>query len=698
MPGPFKTSKGNRHNIGASIDETGVNFCVFSRHATAMELLLFEFADSTEPFQIIRLDPLHNRTFFFWHVQVEGLQAGVYYVWRVDGPNDTAVSGLRFDASIELLDPWAMATTDLLWDRAKAVLPNERQHTSIRAAVVDIREYDWEGDIPVNHDIKDSVIYELHAKGFTRHPSSGVAHPGTFAGLIEKIPYLKELGVTDVELLPVMAFDRQDVPPGVSALGNSNYWGYCTHSFYSVHQHYCGSPDPHGQLNEFRDLVKALHKADISVILDVVFNHTAEAGADGPTINMKGFFNEFVYHLDPDDLSLYRDFTGCGNTINCNHPLVTNFIINCLEFWVREMHVDGFRFDLASIMVRGEDGNPMYHAPLPWNIEFSDRLSATKLIAEAWDAAGLYQLGGFPGYRWCEWNGRYRDVIRRFVRGDKGIIGQVATCVTGSSDLYQSQGRQPTNSINYITCHDGFTLNDLVSYNNKHNEANGEKNRDGYNDNLSSNCGAEGPTDDPVVVALREQQIKNFFTILLLSQGVPMLLGGDEVLRSQGGNNNAYCLDNETNWLNWELMRRHAQMLRFVQKMIAFRKQHDCLRRSYFFTGTRHPGQDLPDICWHGIQLHQPLWDDADAQLLAYTLAAEKAGDPHLHLVFNMGESNLKLSLPDIQGRQWYRIIDTAEASPQDIRLDQDTEMSRHSRFSARSHSVMVFEARVNRP
>lgn len=694
MPGPYKTSKGNRHSIGASVDVNGVNFCVFSRHATFMELLLYERGDSTEPFQIIPLDPMHNRTFYFWHVYVEGLGMGVHYTWRVDGPKDTSVSGLRFDASIELLDPWAMATTDILWDRAKAVLPNERQHTSFRAAVVDIRNYDWEGDKPINHPIKESIIYELHVRGFTRHPSSGVQQPGTFAGLIEKIPYLKELGITDVELMPIMAFDRQDVPPGVSALGNSNYWGYSTHSFYSVHQHYCSSPECHGQLNDFRDLVKALHQADIGVILDVVFNHSAEAGADGPTINLKGFFNEFVYHLDPDDLSLYLDYTGCGNTINCNHPLVTNFIVNCLEFWVRELHVDGFRFDLASIMVRGEDGTPMYHAPLPWNIEFSDRLSATKLIAEAWDATGLYQVGGFPGYRWSEWNGRYRDVIRRFVRGDKGIIGEVATCVTGSSDLYQEQGRQPTNSINYITCHDGFTLHDLVSYKKKHNKANGEKNRDGHDDNLSSNCGVEGPTTDGTILALRHQQVKNFFAVLLLSQGVPMLLSGDEVLRSQGGNNNAYCLDNEANWLDWELTQQHARMLRFVREMIAFRKRHDCLRRAYFFTGTQHHEQELPDICWHGVQLHQPLWDDADAQLLAYTLAAAKVGDPHLHVVYNMADTHFKLGLPDIPGRIWYRVIDTAEPSPQDIQLDQKAPSFEHLRYTIQPHSVMVFEAR----
>jgi glycogen operon protein len=660
-----------------------------------MELLLFEKADSTEPYQIIPLDPQHNRSFFFWHVYVEGLAAGAHYAWRVHGPSNTSATGLRFDSSIELLDPWAKAITDVRWDRAKALLPNERCNTSMRAMVVDIKDYDWEGDLPINHKIKDSILYELHVRGFTRHPSAEAEHPGTFAGLIEKIPYLLELGISDVELMPIMAFDRQDVPPGVAALGNTNYWGYSTHSFYSVHPHYCASPLSSQQLNEFRDLIKALHKANIGVILDVVFNHTAEAGADGPVINMKGFFNEFVYHLDPDDLSLYRDYTGCGNTVNCNHPVVTKFIVSCLEYWVRELHVDGFRFDLASTMVRAEDGTPMHHAPLPWNIEFSDRLSATKLIAEAWDAAGLYQVGGFPGYRWSEWNGRYRDVIRRFVRGDKGILGDVSTCITGSSDLYQEQGRQPTNSINFITCHDGFTLNDLVSYKHKHNEANGEENRDGHNENLSWNCGVDGPTDDPDILSFRQQQVKNFFAILLLSQGVPMILAGDEVLRSQCGNNNDYCQDNETNWLDWDLMRKNSHMLRFVQQLIAFRKRHACLRRSYFFTGTRHPDTELPDICWHGYQLHKPLWDDPDAQLLAYTLSADNDDEAHLHIIYNMADSSFDLPLPKIQGHTWYRVIDTAEPSPQDIQPAGDAVLINDEKHVIRQHSIVVFEGRT---
>ena len=395
-----------------------------------------------------------------------------------------------------------------------------------------------EADEPLARPQQNAIIYELHVGGFTSHPSSGVAHPGTFDGLIEKIPYLKALGITHVELLPIMAFDEQDVPPDTAALGLENYWGYSTHSFFSPHPGYCVTPEQGTHQREFRDLVKALHRAGIGIILDVVFNHTAEGGEGGPIINFKGLENGVFYHLDAADKRIYRDYTGCGNTVNCNHPIVASFILNCLEYWVREMHVDGFRFDLASAMARGEDGHPLRDAPLIWGIELSEQLAATKLIAEAWDAVGLYQLGNFPGFRWAEWNGRYRDLIRGFVRGDRGLISEVATRISGSPDFYQPQHRLPINSINFVTCHDGFTLHDLFSYETKHNHANGEDNRDGHNENISSNCGVEGDTADPQILALRRQLAKNTTAILLLSQGVTMLLAGDEVLRSQRGNNN----------------------------------------------------------------------------------------------------------------------------------------------------------------
>jgi glycogen operon protein len=664
--GTYRTSPGERYPLGVTIDQGGVNFSLFSRHADWVELILYDRADSPEPVQVIRLDPDIHRTFFCWHVRVEGLAPGIHYTWRADGPNDVRVSGFRFDPTRELLDPAAVAVTDALWDRRRAIGHGGTHAPSMRAMVLD-DDYDWEGDRPLNRQLQDTIIYEMHVGGFTRHPSAKARHPGTFRGLIEKIPYLRELGITDVELLPVMAFDQQDVPERVAARGLKNYWGYSTHSFQSPHPGYCVSPLEGSHRTDFRDMVKALHRAGIGVILDVVFNHTAEGGADGPVINFKGFGNRGFYHLDPVDRSKYLDYTGCGNTVNCNHPLVGRFIIQCLEYWVREMHVDGFRFDLASAMARGEDGKPLQDPPVLWGIELSDVLARTRIIAEAWDAAGLYHLGSFPGYRWAEWNGRYRDTIRRFVRGDRGLISSVATNICGSSDLYQKSGRLPINSINFVTCHDGFTLWDLVSYGRKHNDGNGEENGDGLDENYSENCGREGETDDPKILARRRGQAKNFTAILLLSIGVPMLLSGDEVLRTQEGNNNCYCQDNGTSWFDWGLVEKNREMFRFVRQMIAFRKRHPILTRARFLTGRQEPGSRFPDIVWHGRQLSKPLWTDPTAQLLAYTMGATQDGEEDLHVVYNMSSRTLNLPLPPLEGRVWFRAIDTAAPSPRDI-------------------------------
>ncbi len=409
-----------------------------------------------------------------------------------------------------------------------------------------------------------------------------------------------------------------------------------------------------------------MHAAGIGVLLDVVFNHTAEAGADGPTINFKGLANDIFYHLDAADRRRYRDYTGCGNTINCNHPQVTSFIVHCLEYWVEELGVDGFRFDLASVFARDQRGELMADPPLPWAIESSRILSRVPLIAEAWDAAGLYQVGAFPGMAWAEWNGRYRDVMRRFVRGDPGLIGEVATRIAGSADLYAPGGRLPGNGINFITCHDGFTLHDLVSYDAKRNQANGEDNRDGSNDNLSWNCGVEGETGDPEVLRLRHRQARNFMAILLLSQGVPMILSGDEVLRSQGGNNNAWCQDNELSWFDWRLVEARADMLRFVRELIALRKRHPGLRRQRFLTGRPGPGASLPDVAWHGERLHEPPWHDGGARLLAFTLGAQDAGEASLHVILNMSDSERTVAVPALAQR-WRLALDTALASPHDI-------------------------------
>ncbi len=667
---------------------------MWGRFATHVELLLYERSDSPTPFQVIELDPEVNRTFYAWHVYVEELTPGTFYGWRMDGPGDTRSTGLRFDKEKVLLDPWAPAVTHDLWKRRPACLPGDNGAFSMRSIVLEDDHYDWKGDEPLNHPMEHAIIYELHVGGFTRHPSSQALHPGTFAGVIEKIPYLKALGVTDVELMPVMAFDEQDVPEGVAARGLRNYWGYSTHSFFSPHPGYTVSPEKGTHRQEFRDMVKALHQAGIGIILDVVLNHTSEGGVGGPTINFKGMVNPGFYHLDFNDRRIYRDYTGCGNTVNCNHPMVSEFLVDCLEYWVQEMHVDGFRFDLASVLVRDQNGAPMYFAPTPWRIEFSNILANTTIIAEAWDAAGLYQVGDFPGFRWAEWNGRYRDVIRRFVRGDRGLIGEVASRVSGSSDLYEWEGRVPSSSINFVTCHDGFTLYDLVSYNGKHNEANGEDNRDGNNDNLSSNYGCEGETNDPIILSLRNRQVKNFMAILLLSQGVPMILAGDEVLRTQRGNNNGYCQDNELNWFDWTLTETNREMLRFVTKMIAFRKRHPCLMRKHFLRGKREEEAPITDVSWHGLKLGEPLWHDPDAQILAYTVGRQRGEEEDLHIIFNMSDHGVEMPLPPLVGRVWHCAIDTGQPLPGDILEPADQRRTKGSSYPVSPRSVVVLESR----
>jgi len=687
--GALRVLPGEPYPAGASLAPGGVNFSVFSRNATAVSLVLYAAAGDATPLQVIELDPVHNRTFFFWHVHVAGARAGLWYAWRVDGPDDTARTGYRFDPRRELLDPWAKAVDDSRWDRARALAGDPG--TSLRARVCNDEAYDWEGDTPLNHPPEDSIIYEMHVGGFTRHPSSGVAAPGTFAGLIEKIPYLKALGITDVELMPVMAFDPADVPPGTAALGLTNFWGYSPYGFFAPHPPYCTGEDGR---RDFRDMVKALHRAGIGVILDVVFNHTAEGGADGPHISFKGFGNEIFYHLDPDDRRRYRDYTGCGNTVNCNHPLVARYLVQCLEYWVREMHVDGFRFDLASVMARGEDGQPMYHAPVLWNIEFSAPLAHTRIIAEAWDAAGLYQVGDFPGFRWSEWNGRYRDAVRRFVRGDGGLLGEAASRIAGSSDLYHGSGRLPINSVNFVTCHDGFTLADLVSYGRRHNEANGEGNRDGIAESHGWNCGVEGPTDDADIIALRERQARNHLAVLLLSQGVPMLLAGDEVLRTQHGNNNAWCQDNETGWFDWRLAEANAGFLRFTRELVQLRRRHRSLRRRRFLTGAPGSGLGtLPDIRWQDADGVLPNWGAREATLLAFTLSGRDPGEPHLFVALNPSAQPRDVRVPAISGRQWHRAVDTALPSPADIAAPGAQEAAAGDTYAVAARSVVVLES-----
>jgi isoamylase len=651
------------HPLGATHRPDGVNFSLFSGNATGVELLLFSAHDEPLPFQTIRLDPAINKTFCFWHTFVRGLPVEAHYAYRVHGPLEPA-EGHRFDPGKVLIDPYARGNTDALWKRAAACASGDNVATSMRSVVIDTSGYDWEGDRPLHRPMEDTIIYEMHVRGFTQSPTSRVAQPGTFAGIVEKIPYLADLGITAVELLPVFDFDENDAPSGMGA-PLRNYWGYGPIGFFAPQPWYCVSPEHGHHLDEFRDMVKALHRAGIEVILDVVFNHTGEGGAEGPVFSFKGIDNRTYYFLTPGHPDRYEDFSGCGNTFNCNHPIAQKLIIECLRYWVREAHVDGFRFDEGSILTRGEDGLPAARPPVVWQIELDDELAGAKVIAEVWDAAGLYQIGNFPGYRWAQWNGRFRDDLRRFVKGDAGMIGSVASRLGGSADFYEKQGQRPINSINFVSCHDGFTLNDLVSYNEKHNEANGEDNRDGFAENLSWNCGVEGESADPEIEALRERQIRNFAVLLLLARGVPMFGAGDEIRRTQRGNNNAYCQDNETSWFDWSLVEKHRDLLRFWKGLIAFRKRHATLHRGSFYTGASG-ARGLPDIVWHGVKLNQPGWKDPNARVLACTLAGE-GDDPDLHIMLNMYWEPLDFELPVGAGRNWGKAIDTFQKPPRDL-------------------------------
>lgn len=679
--------------LGATVSNDGVNFSVFSRHATAIELLLFDRVDDPRPVRVIPIDPAANRTYHYWHVFVPGVRAGQLYGYRVDGPIDPA-NGLRFDRTKVLLDPYsrAIAVPDG-YDRSAAIQPGENTATAMKSAVADPSGYDWEGDTPLRHPSARTIIYEMHVGGFTRHPSSGVAEHkrGTFAGLVEKIPYLQQLGITAVELLPVFQFDSQDCPPG-----KVNYWGYSPVLFFAPHQAYSSRRDPLAAIDEFRDTVKALHKAGIEVILDVVFNHTAEGDHRGPTLCFRGFDNSAYYILERDR-SRYANYAGTGNTLNANHPVVRRMIVDSLRYWVEVMHVDGFRFDLASVLDRDESGQPIPNPPVLWDIESDPVLAGSKLIAEAWDAAGLYQVGSFIGDSWKEWNGRFRDDVRSFFRGDAGSVRRVANRIVGSPDIYGHQEREAEQSVNFVTCHDGFTLNDLVSYNQKHNETNGEGNLDGADDNRSWNCGVEGPTDNVAIESLRNRQAKNFLTITLLSVGMPMILMGDEVRRTQRGNNNAYCHDDETSWLDWTLAEKHPDVHRFVSLLNARRVlrevEHERARTS-LNKWIREARQS-----WHGVKLGKPDWRDDSHSLALYAELPHEGQD--VYLIINAYWEPLDFELPALSGRRlWRRWVDTSRDTPQDI-VPWHTAPSlscNEYRVEPRSVVVLFAEAEPDRP
>ena len=655
--------KGLSAPLGATVYSGGVNFSVFSKSATLIELLLFDDENAAQPAKIIPLDPNQHRTYHYWHVFVPDMKPGQIYGYRAYGPL-APDHGFRFDGEKILLDPYGLAVAvPEAYNREAANRPGDNAAVAMKSVLADPGRYDWEGDLPLKRPFAETVIYELHVRGFTRHPSSGVASAkrGTYAGLIEKIPYLKDLGITAVELLPVFQFDPQDAPKG-----RVNYWGYQPVSFFAPHHAYSSRKEPLGVLDEFRDMVKALHRAGIEVILDVVFNHTTEGGGNGPTLCYRGLANDFYYILEKDK-SHYADYTGCGNTLNANQPIVRRLIQDSLRYWVTQMHVDGFRFDLASILSRDEAGRPLPNPPVLWDIESDPLLAGTKLIAEAWDAAGLYQVGSFVGDTWQEWNGRFRDDVRRFLKGDNGSVSRVASRLLGSPDIYSHKEREAEQSVNFITCHDGFTLNDLVSYNHKHNEANGENNRDGSDDNLSWNCGVEGSTDDPAIEALRDRQVKNFFALELLAAGTPMLLMGDEVRRTQRGNNNAYCQDSDISWFDWSLLERHADIHRFVKALNGFRQRRDVVAEE----GKLSLNELLQraKIEWHGVALHRPDWSE-HSHSLAFTLQSLRARYL-LHGILNGYWEPLTFELPPVpaesQQQRWRRCVDTALASPDDF-------------------------------
>ena len=675
---------GQSSPLGATLCDSGVNFSLYSRSADKVELLLFDHEDDGKPSRTIVLDPANHKTYHYWHAFVPNVRAGQLYGYRVHGPFEPS-AGLRFDSSKVLLDPYARGViTPKSYTRQAATNPGDNAATAMKGAVIDLGGYDWEGDKPLHTPSPQSIIYEMHVGGFTRHPNSGLPANlrGTYRGLIEKIPYLQKLGITAVELLPVFQFDRQACPPGLV-----NYWGYQPVAYFAPHAAYSSQGGAMGPVNEFRDMVKALHKARIEVILDVVFNHSAEGGADGPTLSFRGIDNLSYYILEKDR-SQYANYSGCGNTLYANHPMVRRMIIDSLRYWVEQMHVDGFRFDLASILARDATGNVLSNPPLLWDIESDPALAGAKMIAEAWDASGLYQVGQFIGDSWKEWNGRFRDDVRSFFIGASGSVRTFADRMVGSPSIYAHKEREAEQSVNFITCHDGFTLNDLVSYNQKHNEANGEQNRDGANDNNSWNCGVEGPASDPAIEKLRSRQVKNFFTATLLALGMPMILMGDEVRRTQGGNNNAYCRDDESTWFDWSLTTTYADVLRFVQLLIDRRLQRDMLLEETQVTLSEVIHQ--APHAWHGVKPYQPDWGDASHSLaFGSELKKEKLA---FYMIFNAYWEPLEFELPQVENHSapWRRWIDTYLESPDEIVSWRDAREIVGGSYKAGPRSVVI--------
>ena len=697
--------------LGASLTNGGVNFAIFSRNATAITLILFESASPDSPRKEIPLTNRVNKTGNIWHCFIPGLKAGACYLYRANGPYFPE-KGLRFNPHKTLLDPYAKALTDIsIWDYGKCSgydpgkpgsdltysYDDDVAHQP-RCIVVDDNDFDWQGDMPLNYPLRFSVIYETHVKGLTANPNSNVKYPGTYRGVIEKIPFLKDLGVTSLEFLPVQEFNENELTRCSPDTGKrlTNYWGYSTVAFFAPKGSYAADKKPGAQVREFKEMVRELHKAGIEVILDIVFNHTAEGNEQGPTISFRGLDNSIYYILN-ENRRYYQNYSGCGNTMNCNHPVVRTFIMDCLRYWVMEMHVDGFRFDLGSILGRDQNGNLLENPPTLERIAEDPVLNSTKIIAEAWDAGGAYQVGWFPGGRWAEWNDKFRDDVRRYWRGDEKKARFLATRIAGSSDLYLRDGRKPFHSINFITSHDGFTMMDLVSYNEKHNKDNGEDNRDGSNNNSSYNYGVEGPEADPLILSIRERQVKNFFTTLMVSLGTPMILGGDEYGRTQNGNNNAYCQDNEISWHDWSLLEKNAGLYRYVKEIIAFRLRHPGFMRPEFFTGRGGDYRAIPDISWFIDTGAVPDWEK-----LGYYLALRLDGsraetladrdDNDFYIMFNANTEIHAFTMPPPPyKKEWLRVVDTGLSAPNDIlTAGNEKQIPSQRTYPVKARSVVI--------
>ncbi len=704
---------GSPQPLGVELVGDGANFAVFSRHATQVWLELYEAdgqANSIEPppseakqdqglpARVIELtDPRHH-TGDVWHVWVRGVRTGWKYTYRVAGPY-VPKEGLRFDARRVLLDPFTTSIDGHPWSFDAALstadpddtdgLPEGDNAGDMPKCVITQAHFRWRGDLPPV-PWTDTVIYETHVRGATIHPSSGVDHPGTYRGLIEKLPYFVDLGITALELMPVQEFNERTVLAHNPQTGEPlrNYWGYDPVAFVAPEGSYCSRGRDGHQMQEFLEMVDAYHREGIEIIVDLVLNHTAEGGASGPTFSLRGFDNVIYYILDQNDLSAYKDYTGTGNTLNANHPIVRRFIMDVLRTWVIEMRIDGVRFDLASVLGRDQHGNLLSNPPLLESIAEDPVLRDIKIIAEAWDTGGAYQVGSFSERRWAEWNGRFRDDVRRFWRGDQGMRGTFASRICGSEDLYQKAGKGPQNSVNFITSHDGFTLNDLVSYARKHNEANGENNLDGLDENYSANYGVEGPTDDPQIEDVRRHQIKNLLLTLFISRGVPMLLGGDEFRRTEQGNNNAYCQDNEISWVDWTLKDRHDEIYRFTRGMMAFRRDHPVLRADVFYAPD--------DIRWYRPDGDPPDWNDPREKTLGCHILGDGASSPALYLMFNPGTASAAFVLPQLpDGCRWCRAVDTDLRMPDDL-LDPGDEviLDRQAAYEVQSRSSVILIAR----